>query len=238
VTSRREIAEDKMAAWSELVQTQYPPPSVFDFNPIEKRDLNRFVRIIMTEGIPFACQRFPMQFEFARGRAAEALGIHPKQISLTGSARIGYSLSPNQFGKTFEPLTSDIDLFVVDSKLFDGLVDDFDNFIEAWKSDSIGPQNKKQEQYWNSSRDKDPHNIENGFLDAYHIPAEKRFPTSYRISYAAIVFEKNLEQQMGRKVGSKAKIRVYRDWHGAIDRITFNIKSALKYRTNAALPQV
>ena len=219
-----------MAGWSDHINDSYPKASVFDYSPIETPELLRFAQIIMTEGVPYACSQFPLAYEFARERSAWALNLDPKQVSLVGSARIGYSLSPSAFGQPFDESTSDLDLFAVDSDLFDHLRRDFEWFLKRWDEGSFTPT-ESEKVYWESSKKYDPKNVEEGFLDPHHIPLKKGFETADRLSYAALRFHKNLAAQAGRQIGSKAKMRVYQDWPSAIKRIKYNIRSALKYRS-------
>lgn len=47
------------------------------------------------------------------------LGVHPFQLIVTGSAHLGFSPVPGKLGKPFNPASSDIDIAVVSSELFD-----------------------------------------------------------------------------------------------------------------------
>jgi hypothetical protein len=146
--------------WSNAIQGNYPPVAIFDHKgKITYSELNRFARIILTEGVPHACSQFPMAFEFARGRAAEILGLHPKQLSLVGSARIGYSLAPKKFGQLFDLQKSDIDLFAVSNELLELIVEEHREFMKAWISGTIKPRHELERKFWESSRDQDPFNI-------------------------------------------------------------------------------
>jgi hypothetical protein len=53
-----------------------------------------------------------------RRRLLAHLGISNTAVTLVGSARIGFSLDPSQFGKPFSR-SSDLDFAIVDSALFD-----------------------------------------------------------------------------------------------------------------------
>jgi hypothetical protein len=47
------------------------------------------------------------------------LRVHPFQLIVTGSAHLGFSPVPGKLGKSFDPASSDIDIAVVSSELFD-----------------------------------------------------------------------------------------------------------------------
>jgi len=223
-----------MSWWSEEIQGNYPPATIFDYKgKITFSELQRFARIILTEGVPHAYSQFPMAFEFARGKAAEILGIHPKQLSIVGSARIGYSLAPKKFGHIFDLQKSDIDLFAVSSDLFSLIVNEHQSFIHAFANGSIRPRHPLEQQFWESSRLHDPSNIKRGFLDSNHIPTFDQFPIAQRIGEAAFRFHANLEFTTKKKIGRKASIRVYKDWDSAVRQIAQTLKGALEHRDMA-----
>ena len=55
-------------------------------------------RLWVSEGIPFAFRECPALYEVARAWLAEQLGLDSREISLRGSGRLGYSLSPKKMG--------------------------------------------------------------------------------------------------------------------------------------------
>lgn len=90
------------------------------------------MRLWLSEGIPFAFRDFPGLYEVVRGWLGSRLSVHPKTITLIGSARIGYSLAPHPaFGRTFSA-KSDLDFAVVSEPLFLNLSAAF----AKWKYDA------------------------------------------------------------------------------------------------------
>src|SRR4029077_7660969 len=77
-------------------------------------------RLWMSEGIPFAFLKSPALYEAVRTWVASRLVIEPKEITLTGSARLGQSLTPARLGAPFSD-KSDLDFATVSSSLFDRL---------------------------------------------------------------------------------------------------------------------
>ena len=75
-------------------------------------DVDRFAiaRQWLSEGIPFAFQRCPAVYESMRSWLSGKLDVEAKEISLTGSARLGSSLKNENFGKPFGP-ESDLESF-------------------------------------------------------------------------------------------------------------------------------
>ena len=215
--------------WADSIKSHFPPASIFDpKQEITDSELFRFARIILTEGTPFACAKFPMAFEFARGKAAEILGVHPKQLSLIGSARIGYSLAGPKFGRPFDLQASDIDLFVVSRELFGLLCEEHKEFLNAWRCKKIQPRHEIQSRFWDENARIDDYNIRRGFLDASHIPTYDMFPVSKMFGEAAYKFHVNLEAAVSAKIGRKASIRSYKDWDAAIRQIAFTLRRNLE----------
>lgn len=208
------------------VSGQHPSAEIFDIREISRADVELFVGIIATEGVPQALKDFPLVFEAARKAAAIHLNLSSKAISLTGSARLGYSTARAKFGNAFSTDTSDFDLMAVDKKLFDLFTVEHRKFLADWKGGRIKPRTSDEESYWSSSRIYDPRNIAKGFLDGNHVPY--RYPLSGRIRQAGIAFSDVVRQETGRKIGKRSSFRIYRDWESVIQRNSFNLCSALK----------
>ena len=66
----------------------------------------------------------PAVYASMRAWLACELDVHPKEISMTGSGRLGESWVPNQLGIPFGP-QSDLDLFLVSSDFFARVEEDF-----------------------------------------------------------------------------------------------------------------
>ena len=71
------------------------------------------------DGIPYVFQNQPRAFDTLRQHLTDTLKLNsPKDITVVGSAKIGFSLSPHNFPRHFSD-ESDIDVVVVDEALFD-----------------------------------------------------------------------------------------------------------------------
>ena len=55
---------------------------------------NSIARLWLSEGIPYAFKESPILYDEIRSWLAIKLDIDPKEISMTGSGRIGQSLAP------------------------------------------------------------------------------------------------------------------------------------------------
>src|SRR4029077_2344964 len=116
------------------------------------------VRLWLSEGIPFAFREFPGLYEVVRGWLGSKLGIHPKTITLIGSARIGYSLAPHPaFGRAFSA-KSDLDFAVVSESLFSTL----SASVTKWRNDvgvgTVKPRNSREQSFWSDNLSRLPFN--------------------------------------------------------------------------------
>lgn len=98
------------------VETFWREYREFDFNS------SYFVTARVFEGLPNCWDR---EYDYVRWRHdySERIGVDPQSLTLVGSAKLGYSLSPSKGFKTFDS-HSDLDLAVVSESCFD----------QAWKA--------------------------------------------------------------------------------------------------------
>ena len=63
----------------------------------------------LSEGIPYAFRCCPAIYESVRSWLSAQLGVHAKEISMVGSARLGKSPAPEKLGDPFDE-NSDLDI--------------------------------------------------------------------------------------------------------------------------------
>lgn len=97
----------------------------------------------LSEGIPFAFQERPAIYEALRTWLSDRLSVVAKEISVTGSARLGVSLAPRKIGMPFTS-RSDLDLFVVSDTLFEALRSDFLCWAGDFHDGEATPSNMEQ----------------------------------------------------------------------------------------------
>ena len=183
-------------------------------------------RLWLAEGPPSAFRACPAIYEDLRGWLGTRLGIHPKQITLVGSARIGYSMDPAEFGKRFGD-HSDLDLAIISDELFERLISDFRQFSGDYSAGAVKPRSDRQRALWEGNLDFGKRNIPKGFFDARKIPNFGCYPVTQRINQAMWKLTKKLEATAAvPKVGS-ASTRVYRDWQSFVNRLTVNLSAAV-----------
>jgi len=69
-------------------------------------------------GTPFVFRDSPARLSLLKSHLARGLGVREDNVTIVGSAQTGFSLNPDSFPRVFHH-GSDIDVLVVDERLFD-----------------------------------------------------------------------------------------------------------------------
>jgi len=94
-------------------------PSKDEFSDLlNSRDHTKIVDEILVAGIPFAFRDSPADYDVLRTTLGTALHLSADSMTVVGSGRIGFSLSPEKYGTPFLP-ESDLDAVVVSAEMFD-----------------------------------------------------------------------------------------------------------------------
>lgn len=186
-----------------------------------------FARLWLTEGPPFAFRECPAIYEELRGWLGSRLRVHPKEITVIGSARIGYSLAPApEFGRPFGN-HSDLDISIVSSDLFRRLIAAYKLFADDYRQGTVAPRSARERTLWNANLEFAERVIPRGFFDAAKVPTFDRYPDSQRINNAMWALIKKLEATNGAPKLRRASTRVYRDWESFIERASLNLQTTL-----------
>jgi len=185
-----------------------------------------FIRLWQSEGIPFAFQEYPMIYENIRDSLAKSLSIHPKMITMVGSARIGYSLSSFNFGERFGQ-NSDLDMLAISDKIFYELCKEF----EIWKDEIIKgivkPSTGREKYLWPKLIDNElPSNIKKGFIDSHKI--YRKYPTTRKIRYLVKELKDKLKNDKDAPKVRDASLRIYKDWEAFINQRYIDLEYRLK----------
>jgi hypothetical protein len=184
-------------------------------------------RLWVTEGLPSAFLNAPAVYEDIRGWLGSRLGVHAKEITLIGSARIGYSLAPPpDYGRPFSE-KSDLDLSIISGSLFQRVTSAFDSFAVDYKTEGIKPRSQHERELWDGNIKFGDRNIPKGFFDPDKVPNFNRYPIAQCISQSMWMLLKRLEATPNAPQVRHASVRVYRDWQSFINRVSFNLLSAL-----------
>lgn len=224
----------RISNWGRSLSGQYPDPKVWpDYSKKLNSDAVRFVRLWLTEGIPFAFQKFPMVFEVGREELAERLDISPKAVSLVGSARIGYSFAPQKFGLKFEAGKSDFDFFIASESLFNRLKGDAELWLSRYRAGLAVPTKPHEFKYWPGNADTLPKNIQFGFISSWMLPLYARYEHSMQLSNALATFSANLNERLppDYRVRKDIGIRVYKNVDTAISKIASDLVYSWSNRT-------
>ncbi len=180
------------------------------------------VRQWVSEGIPYCFRECPLLYEAIRGWLARAIEIHAKEITLIGSARIGYSLAPgDDYGRPFND-TSDMDLSAISSVLFEKCVVAYRLWLDDYQKGRVLPGNPTEQFYWKSNARSVPNNITWGFIDPHKIPTHQRYQIAGDILDSLYRLHKKIKMTQYAPRVRKVTIRVYRDWWAAIRQFKIN----------------
>ena len=226
---------------SGLISGHYPSAEIVAqaASRIQENEVKQFLRLWVTEGIPFAFFESPMIYEAVREWMAKDLGVNPKLITLVGSARIGYSLSPHPtFGKAFNK-QSDLDFVVISDTLFNELVSAFELFKLDYTKGLITPKNENENKYWDENIIRLPKNISKGFINSNKIPNYPRYEKAQHINKLMYKLINNLNKTPKAPICYKASVRVYKNWDAFTNQLGLNLSEmfkSLKYRNPSLIP--
>lgn len=210
------------------LKNTYPCPEELCTMAKSAPDSEKFgiVQQWLSEGIPYCFRECPLLYEAIRGWLARAIKIHAKEITLIGSARIGYSLAPgDDYGRPFNN-SSDLDFSAISSVLFEKCVAAFKLWLDDYQNGRILPRNPTEESYWKDNVMRVPKNIAWGFIDPYKIPiwsaTGKRYQIACDILDSLYRLHIKIETTEYAPRVREVTIRVYRDWWAAIKRFKIN----------------
>lgn len=181
-------------------------------------------RLWLSEGIPYAFRKRPALYDTVRSWISSRIDVDPKDVHLTGSARIGKSLSPQKLGKEFGP-HSDLDIFVISSTLFEKLREDFNLWSYEFESKKVIPSNSRESEFWTDNIHRIPKNIARGFIDSGLIPNKDQYKSTIQISQTMYLLKNKLEITDEAPKVKGASIRCYKDWHSYVQQTTLSLSS-------------
>ena len=188
-------------------------------------------RLWVSEGIPFAFRECPALYEEARTWLAEKLDLDPKEISLRGSGRLGYSLAPQRWGDAYNPQSSDLDVFAVSERFFGRFREDFERWSDDYSRSMIKPISNKEQQLWKSNYEGGMRKMSKGFLDSWMVPNRHVYPTFLKTNYQLEILWKKLHQtDVGPKPNKKITLRCYRNWRAYECQACINLKSVANFK--------
>ena len=203
---------------------QYPDPSILlgaGRNGGEQARV-AIARQWLSEGIPYMFRECPALYESVRSWLSNWLSVHAKEIGLTGSARLGASLSPQKLGKPFDS-SSDLDIFIVSSDLFVVLREEFRRWSFDFESGRIKASNDREEVFWRDNNTRGPKLIDRGFIDQKIIPNLPEYPTIKKISQAMWLLVEKLKITPNSPRPHHASVRCYSSWDSFVRQTSLNL---------------
>lgn len=213
---------------TELTCTYPQPQQVLKAAAAGKRERAILARLWISEGIPFAFRRCPSLYEEVRDLLAKRLKIDAKQISMVGSARLGYSLAPAKWGDQYQPKSSDLDLVAVSEQLFEKLRVDYVRWHDDYVRGKARPRNSNERNYWEANRRETPNRIERGFIDSVRVPNWKRYGVFMTMnSCLADLWTKLQQANEGPKPRRRLTLRCYKDWMSYERQMTVSLRTVV-----------
>ena len=221
---------------SSLSEITYPYPAAQNVIRVVQQggQMDRLViaRQWLSEGIPFAFRGCPVVYESMRTWLGGQLGVEAKQISLTGSARLGSSLSQRKLGEPFGP-SSDLDLFVVSKKLFTAMCDEFRRWSSDFRNGKILPITHAEERYW-PENDRIGHNNirKRGLLDSWMVPNRGGYGMFQKINSKLWMLHEKLKATACAPDVRSVSLRSYESWTCYERQVSMTLRRGANKLTN------
>jgi hypothetical protein len=188
----------------------------------------------LSEGIPFAFRENPAIYDALRVWLSRSLGIEAKELTLIGSGRQGYSLSPNAtFGRAFGS-HSDLDFSAVSGSLFARLRTAYESWERDYAKGLVAPRHERERNLWNENKRVCPGGLARGFLDPHKIPTWKRYPEAQKTMDALWRANEKLKITLGAPSIRRISLRVYVCWNSLVGQIATTLEAVARYKARGA----
>ena len=177
----------------------------------------------LSEGIPFAFKKCPAIYESIRSWAGSRLNIDPKELNVTGSARLGQSLAPHKIGKPFGD-GSDLDIFIISSELFEHLKSDFNQWSYDFESGVITASNERERGFWIGNIHRGPKNIARGFIDSNIVPNHDKYRYVKNVAQTMYLLKAKLDATSEAPKFCYASVRCYKSWASYVQQISLGFQ--------------
>ncbi len=217
-----------LSDYSGLLKDTYPKPEDIKNAFIQSNELERhgIIRLWITEGIPFAFKEKPLLYEQIRAFIANRVNVNPKEVTLVGSSRIGYSLKKRVWGRPFTN-QSDLDFTIISSDLYKKLISDFQKWTSDFSRLKIVPRTAEQNLNWLKSIVTVDKNIPKGYINTKNLFSNTNYPTVKKCYDAMSKLKERLELSENSPSIADASIRVYSNWKNCTKQLEINFKTAL-----------
>jgi len=205
----------------------YPPVNVI-LDAIRSGDKDAryaLARLWLSEGIPYCFKAQPALYESLRLWLSRRLGVQAKEITLVGSGRQGFSLTPgSDVGRPFGP-HSDLDLAFISPPLFQTLEATFKHWEADYVARTVVPRTEQEKKFWDANLQSVPLGLARGFIDPYKVPTWDRYPDIQKIQDAMYCASQKLKATPDAPSVRKVSARVYSDWDSFVRQMAINLES-------------
>ena len=177
------------------------------------------------DNVPYAFRQFPILYENIKRLMALKLNVHFDSIRLIGSAKTGFAIDPDHYGKEFSK-NSDLDFAVADPSLFEEMRQEARQWMSDYRLGDIKPK-ESEKKYWNANFKLLPKNIDRGFIDENKIPRGQRYPHTNDIGNTMFLIKSNLKS-FGYMEIKNCSVRVYKDIECFYQQTFLNIYSSIE----------
>ena len=196
----------------------------FELEPLEQKS---YINHIIVNNRPYIYKEIPILYEQIVQFLADELELDFSDVKLIGSAKTGFSISPNpDYGKPFTE-KSDIDFTIVNKELFQNLVLEFNLWKELYEKQEIEPNNDTERYFWNDNLINVSKNITRGFLDTYKVPNRDPFPLACKINNLMYLIPLKVNE-IHKIKNYKASLRVYINEVTFLKQLKLNTESVLR----------
>ncbi|MEQ9331661.1 hypothetical protein [Thalassobaculum sp.] len=197
---------------------------------LRAREVTDFIELWITEGVPASFKTKPFAFQVLRNRFKENIGVKSGTMSIAGSGRFGFSLSPKRYGQEFDTARSDLDFFLIEQGVFGRLSTEFKNWKRLYEERKISPLENAETIYWPENKERGSDQIRRGFIDTKFIPNRQDFPFKMKIADAEYKAGQDAKRIHPFEIEKVVSLRVYRDVDAFKQQISINLR-ALRYET-------
>ncbi|RKS94896.1 hypothetical protein BC952_0530 [Flavobacterium limicola] len=195
----------------------------FELEPLEKKS---FLSHFIINNNPYIFKSVPILYQQIIQYLAQELELENADIKLIGSAKTGFSISPNpDYGKPFSG-KSDLDFTIFNEALFNKLKIEFNLWANQYENQNLVPK-ESEKKYWNDNLTIVRKNLDRGFIDTYKIPNRSIFPLTMKINNCLFLISFKLNEIHGIN-SSKASLRVYKNEQLFLNQLKLNTEYILK----------
>lgn len=171
-------------------------------------ELSSYIRHIFVDNTPYMFREMPLLYKNIIFYIAEELDLKYHEILLIGSAKTGFSMSPESYGEKFSE-ERDLDFTIINKRLFEDLKTEFELWENMYMDSSLIPRGREKE-YWDDNLERVPKNLDRGFIDSNKIPNKESFKRVKQINQMLYLILYKLGEYYNIR-NKKASVRVYKN---------------------------